>query len=113
MLDEMPDGVGMSVSGGGRKRAGLLNVFDGIEAIFYGIGGLVVLVLALIKGTAAAQNVAGPLGGGAVIAGCLLLVSLTARDVRRRRWSVVSIGLAIVYAIAVGALIVGDAVAVS
>jgi len=97
---------------GERKRTGLLDVFDGIEAVFYGIGGLVVLVLVLIKGTLAAQDLAGPVAAGAVIAGCLLVIGLSVRDAQRRRWSASSIGLAAVWAIAVGALIVNDAVAV-
>lgn len=102
----------MGTRGAGRKRTGLLDVVDGIEAVFYGVGGLIVLVVILVKATVAAQGLAGPAGAGAVIVGCLTVIGLAVRDVQRRRWSVASIGLAAAFAIAVGALILNDALAV-
>lgn len=101
----------MSVRGVGRKVTRAFDVLDGMEAVFYGIGGIVVLVVVLTRGTIAAHKLAGPAGAGGVIAGCVLVMVLVVRDVRRRRWSVSSIGLATAYAIAVGAFLLIDALA--
>lgn len=87
---------------------GPLDVLDGIEAVVYGIAALVLVVLVVIKGTIAAEDLAGPIAAGAVVGGCLLVVGLAMRDARRRRWSAPSIGLAAAYALALGALILND-----
>lgn len=111
-MGRMPHWSAMGGRSWERKRTGMLDVFDGIDAVFYGIGGVVLLALVLIKGTLAAQDLAGPVAGGAVIAGYLLVIGLSVRDARRRRWSASSIGLAAAWAIAVGALIVNDSAAI-
>lgn len=101
----------MSVRGVGRKVTRAFDVFDGIEAVFYGLGGLVVLVVVLTGGTIAAHNLTGPAGAGGVIAGCVLVMVLAVRDVLRRGWSVPSIGLATAYAIASGPFLLIDSLA--
>jgi hypothetical protein len=85
-----------------RSGTGCFGTLDFIEAVFYVLGGLVVLGIGVVRTHDVALRVGGrPLVAG-LIAGLTVVVCVVARDAARRRWSPVSVAVAVVYAACIG-----------
>jgi hypothetical protein len=84
-----------------QRRRGL-GLLDGIEASFYVLGGLAVLGIGAVRTHDAAFRVGGRPLAAALVGGLALVACLVVRDAARRRWSPVSVAVAVVYAGCVG-----------
>jgi hypothetical protein len=85
-----------------------MEVFDGIEMVAYGVGALALLLFVVFLGIRSSHRLAGPYGSLPASITCVVVVAVLVRDGRRRRWSPVSVAVAIAYALCLVALIIGE-----
>ena len=95
----------------GKLRSGIRRTFDfldALEMLFYALGGAGLLGVAIYFGVKAAHERGGPALVTGVLALLTWVVVLVVRDVRRKKWSPVSISVASAWLISVLALIIGE-----
>ncbi len=95
----------------GKLKVGF-GLVDGLEAVFYGLGALAVLLVGVLLGLRAIYRLAGLPGLVPAVAAGVLIVAALVRDFRRRAWSVVSIAALVAYLCCFGIVIWWDATGV-
>ena len=93
-----------------QRRFGILDTLDAIEIVAYGLGAFALLLFLVFLGIRAAHRIAGPVASGVAVVASVAAVAVALRDVRRRRWSPVSVGAACGYGLCLVAVIATDLV---
>lgn len=88
-----------------RRRIGLFGALSAVEDAFYALAGLAVLLVAVGLAVRAAHRI-----GGMFLASCAVVATVAAtmcvlRDIRRRSWTPVSVGVAIAYGLSLAAVL--------
>jgi len=91
-----------------QRRFRIVDTLDAIEMVVYGLGALALLLFLVFLGIRAAHRIAGPAASGVAVTASLATAAIALRDVRRRRWSFVSVGAACGYGLCLVAVIASD-----
>ena len=86
-----------------------MDVVDSIEGLIYGVVALAFLLFLMFLGIRGAHRLAGPVGSGLGIGAILVVAGLVARDVQRKRWTLVSTLALGAYGLCLVAVIATDA----
>ncbi|MCC5954283.1 MAG: hypothetical protein JJU45_19515 [Acidimicrobiia bacterium] len=94
----------------GRRRPGLFDALDGVEAIYHGVLGVVLMGVSVYIGVRLAHDLGGPLLAAVPAVLFIAVIVLALRDAMRGRWGPASIGVAVAYAACVAIVIVVEIV---
>lgn len=103
-----PQGLSCPVRRRRQHRFGILDTLDAIEIVIYGLGALALLLCLVFLGIRVAHRIGGPAAFGVAVAASLAAAAIALRDVRRKRWSPVSVGAACGYGLSLAAVIAAD-----